>query len=114
MRSHLLPIARGIFATITVKLKAPKTSAELVAAYRAAYGDDPTVTVCAAPEDVSLRKLVGTNQTLVGIAAKDDIAVVTAALDNLLKGAAGQAVENMNLVLGLPRAMGLGHLARHG
>ena len=50
----------------------------------------------------------------VGIAAAGDIAVVTSALDNLLKGAAGQAVENMNLVLGLPRTMGLGHLARHG
>ena len=112
LTTHLLPIARGIFATITMKLAAPE--ADVVAHYRADYADDPTVTVCASAEDVSLRKVVGTNQTLVGVATRDDLVVVTAALDNLLKGAAGQAVENMNLVLGLPRTAGLTHLARHG
>lgn len=113
LTTHLLPIARGIFATITVKLVAPTTSAELTARFRADYADDPTVMVMETPEDVSLRKVVGTNQTMIGVAAAGDICVVTAALDNLLKGAAGQAVENMNLVLGLPRTEGLGHLARH-
>jgi N-acetyl-gamma-glutamyl-phosphate reductase len=112
LTTHLLPIARGIFATITMKLTKP--AGDLVALYRADYEGDPTVTVCDTPEDVSLRKVVGTNQTLVGVATKDDLVVVTAALDNLLKGAAGQAVENMNLVLGLPRTTGLTHLARHG
>ncbi len=114
MTTHLLPIARGIFATITVKLRRPVSSLELTDRLRADYRDDPTVVIAATPEDVSIRKIVGTNQTHVGIAAAGDIAVVTAALDNLLKGAAGQAVENMNLVLGLPRTMGLTHLARHG
>ncbi|MBA3454693.1 MAG: N-acetyl-gamma-glutamyl-phosphate reductase [Deltaproteobacteria bacterium] len=114
LTTHLLPIARGIFATITVKLRRPVSSAELTDRLRADYADDPTIVVAATPEDVSLRKIVGTNQCHVGIAAVGDIAVVTAALDNLLKGAAGQAVENMNLVLGLPRMTGLTHLARHG
>jgi N-acetyl-gamma-glutamyl-phosphate reductase len=114
MTTHLLPIARGIFATITVKLRRPVSSLELTDRLRADYKDDPTVVVAATPEDVSLRKIVGTNQCHVGIAAAGDIAVVTSALDNLLKGAAGQAVENMNLVLGLPRTTGLTHLARHG
>lgn len=114
MTTHLLPIARGIFATITVKLRRPVSSLELTDRLRADYKDDPTVVVAATPEDVSIRKIVGTNQCHVGIAAAGDIAVMTAALDNLLKGAAGQAVENMNLVLGLPRTMGLTHLARHG
>jgi N-acetyl-gamma-glutamyl-phosphate reductase len=114
LTTHLLPIARGIFATITVRLRRPVSSLELTDRLRADYQDDPTVVVKATPEDVSLRKVVGTNQTHVGIAAAGDIAVVTAALDNLLKGAAGQAVENMNLVLGLPRTTGLTHLARHG
>lgn len=113
LTTHLLPIARGIFATITVKLRAPATSAELTARFRADYADDPTVTIVDTPEDVTLRKVVGTNQTMLGVAAAGDVCVVTAALDNLLKGAAGQAVENMNLVLGLPRTTGLGHLARH-
>ena len=113
LTTHLLPIARGIFATITVKLLAPVASKELTARFRADYAEDPTVMVMDTPEDVSLRKVVGTNQTMIGVAAAGDICVVTAALDNLLKGAAGQAVENMNLVLGLPRTTGLLHLARH-
>jgi len=114
LTTHLLPIARGIFATITVRLRRPVSSLELTDRLRADYRDDPTVVITATPEDVSLRKIVGTNQTHVGIAAAGDIAVATSALDNLLKGAAGQAVENMNLVLGLPRTTGLTHLARHG
>jgi N-acetyl-gamma-glutamyl-phosphate reductase len=114
LTTHLLPIARGIFATITVKLRRPVSSLELTDRLRADYRDDPTVVIAATPEDVSLRKIVGTNQCHVGIAAAGDVAVMTAALDNLLKGAAGQAVENMNLVLGLPRTTGLTHLARHG
>ncbi len=114
MTTHLLPIARGIFATITVKLRRPVSSLELTDRLRADYKDDPTVVIAATPEDVSIRKIVGTNHCHVGIAAAGDIAVVTAALDNLLKGAAGQAVENLNLVLGLPRTTGLTHLARHG
>jgi N-acetyl-gamma-glutamyl-phosphate reductase len=113
LTTHLLPIARGIFATINVRLVAPVASAELTERYRADYAGDPTVSIVETPEDVSLRKVVGTNQTMVGIASAGDVCVVTAALDNLLKGAAGQAVENMNLVLGLPRTMGLTHLARH-
>jgi N-acetyl-gamma-glutamyl-phosphate reductase len=113
LTTHLLPLARGIFATITVRLRGTASSAELTARYRDDYAADPTVTVAATPEDVSLRKVVGTNQCLVGIAAAGDTCVITAALDNLLKGAAGQAVENLNAVLGLPRTMGLMHLARH-
>lgn len=113
LTTHLLPIARGIFATITVKLRNAMDSLALTERMRADYADDPTVMVAATPEEVSLRRVVGTNQTHVGIAAAGDVAVVTSALDNLLKGAAGQAVENLNLVLGLPRTTGLLHLARH-
>jgi N-acetyl-gamma-glutamyl-phosphate reductase len=114
LTTHLLPIARGIFATINVRLRAPRSSAELTAQLRADYADDPTVVVVDTPEQVSLRHVVGTNQTHVGIAAQDDVCVVTAALDNLVKGAAGQAIENLNLVLGAPRLAGLAHLGRHG
>lgn len=113
LTTHLLPIARGIFATITVRLRRAMDSLALTERMRADYADDPTVMVAGTPEEVSLRRVVGTNQTHVGIAAAGDVAVVTSALDNLLKGAAGQAVENLNLVLGLPRTTGLLHLARH-
>lgn len=113
LTTHLLPVARGIFATVNVRLRQAATSEALTERFQLDYADDPTVTVVATPEAVSLRKVVGTNQCMVGVAAQGTTVVVTAALDNLLKGAAGQAVENMNLVLGLPRTLGLDHLARH-
>lgn len=114
LTTHLLPVARGIFATITVKLTKQRTADEITERMRGDYAADPTVVVAPTAEDVSLRKIVGTNQCHIGVAVAGEYAVVTAALDNLLKGAAGQAVENMNLVLGLPRTTGLLHLARHG
>jgi N-acetyl-gamma-glutamyl-phosphate reductase len=114
LTTHLLPVARGIFATLTARLARPCSSAELAARYREDYAGDPTVSIAPTPEEVSLRRVVGTNTCRIGIASDDrGIVVVTAALDNLLKGAAGQAVENLNTMLGLPRTLGLEHLARH-
>ncbi len=114
LTTHLLPIARGIFATTTVVLREPRTSDALTRLFRDDYAGDPTVRVFDTAEDVSLRKVVGTNETHLGIAVNGEVAVVTAAIDNLLKGAAGQAIENLNVMLGLGRMTGLGHLARHG
>lgn len=114
LTTHLLPVARGILATLAGQLARPLSSAELLAHYRAAYAADPTVAIAATPEEVSLRRVVGTNTCRVGVACDDrGMFVITAALDNLLKGAAGQAVENLNTMLDLPRTMGLEHLARH-
>ncbi len=113
LTTHLLPVARGILATLSLKLRRPVAASELIAHYRARYGDDPTVTIAPDAEAVSLRRVVGTNQCLIGVTADGDRAIVTSAIDNLLKGAAGQAVENLNLLLGLPRTVGLTHLARH-
>jgi len=107
-------VARGIFATLTARLARPLSSAELTARYREDYADDPTVSIAPTPEEVSLRRVVGTNTCRIGVASDDrGVVVVAAALDNLLKGAAGQAVENLNTMLGLPRTSGLEHLARH-
>lgn len=114
LTTHLLPIARGIFATIIARLLAPSSSVELTRVFREDYAGDPTVRVFDSPEDVSLRKVVGTNETHVGVATNGEHVIVTAAIDNLLKGAAGQAIENVNVMLGLPRMTGLMHLARHG
>ncbi|MBS1117818.1 MAG: N-acetyl-gamma-glutamyl-phosphate reductase [Deltaproteobacteria bacterium] len=113
LTTHLLPIARGIFGTLTVRLSRPMTSGALHELFRAEYAGDPTVVIAGGAEDVSLRRVVGTNRCLVGITAEERTAVVTVALDNLLKGAAGQALENLNLMLGMPRMAGLAHLARH-
>jgi N-acetyl-gamma-glutamyl-phosphate reductase len=116
LTTHLLPIARGIFATVTARLRAAISAEALAERYRAEYANDRSVTIVASAEHVSLRRVVGTNTCAVGVASEGTVGgfvVVTAALDNLLKGAAGQAIENLNLMLGLDRAAGLTHLARH-
>jgi N-acetyl-gamma-glutamyl-phosphate reductase len=116
LTTHLLPIARGIFATVTARLRVAMSTEALIERYRADYAGDASVTVAATAEQVSLHRVVGTNTCAVGVAsegAAGGFVIVTAALDNLLKGAAGQAVENLNLMLGLDRMAGLGHLARH-
>jgi N-acetyl-gamma-glutamyl-phosphate reductase len=113
LTTHLLPIARGIFATLTVRLTRALTADAIAALARETYAGDPTVVIAASAEEVSLRRVVGTNRCALGITADDRTAVIAVALDNLLKGAAGQAIENLNLMLGLPRMAGLEHLARH-
>jgi len=115
LTTHLLPIARGIFATVTARLRAAVTTEALVERYRAEYAGDGSVVIAASAEQVSLRRVVGTGTCAIGVASEGAVGgfvVVTAAIDNLLKGAAGQAVENLNAMLGLERMTGLQHLAR--
>lgn len=113
LTTHLLPVARGIFGTLTVRLAQDSSTAALTETYRRRYATDPTVAIAKSAEDVTLRKVVGTNLVMIGVEVSGRTAVITVAIDNLLKGAAGQALENMNLMLGLPRTAGLTHLARH-
>jgi N-acetyl-gamma-glutamyl-phosphate reductase len=116
LTTHLLPIARGIFATVTARLRTAISTEALIERYRADYANDASVAIAPTAEQVSLRRVVGTNTCAVGVAsqgAAGGFVVITAALDNLLKGAAGQAIENMNVMLGLERMTGLAHLARH-
>jgi N-acetyl-gamma-glutamyl-phosphate reductase len=116
LTTHLLPIARGIFATVTARLRMAVSTEALAERYRADYANDASVVIAATAEQVSLRRVVGTNTCAVGVASQGTaggFVVITAALDNLLKGAAGQAIENLNVMLGLDRMTGLTHLARH-
>ncbi len=106
--AHLLPVRRGILATAYGRLR-PGAGPEAVAdAMRNAYGAEPFVVVRASPEEVGINAVAGTNRCDLGAAAGEDgRVIVVAALDNLVKGAAGQAVQNLNLVLGLPEAAGM-------
>lgn len=116
LTTHLLPVARGIFATVTARLGAALSSQALAERYRADFAQDSSVTITASAEHVSLRRVVGTNTCAIGITSEGvagGFVVITAALDNLLKGAAGQAIENLNVMLGIERMTGLTHLARH-
>ena len=104
---HLLPVARGILATITVPLSAPLT--DPLAPWREDFGSEPFVEVDAEPptlRDVVRRNVVRISARPVASVRRPTLLVISA-IDNLVKGAAGQAVQNANVVLGLDEPMGL-------
>ena len=106
---HLLPVARGILATITVPMR--RSIADPLALWRAMYAGEPFVEISATPP--TLRDV--THRNVVRIAAlnaqglRQPTLIVLAAIDNLVKGAAGQALQNANLMLGLEETEGLPH-----
>src|SRR5215471_19321629 len=109
---HLVPMNRGIFSTIYVR--GLETSAEgLHAILSKSYATEPFVHVLPFGEMPQTRHVRGSNMIFIGL-AKDRVghrAIICAALDNLTKGASGQAVQNMNLMLGFPETLGLEQVA---
>jgi len=105
----LAPMPRGILATCTARLAAGASTEDLRAALRAAYDDEPFVTVLTEGRWPHTAATFGSNSCHLQVAADAAAgrAVVVAAIDNLGKGAAGQAIQNANLVLGLPETAGL-------
>jgi N-acetyl-gamma-glutamyl-phosphate reductase len=109
---HLLPLRRGILSTASARLRPGVAPERLRRALMDAYAAEPFVEVVATPEEVTLRSVVGTPRARVGVACAPEgfdpgRVVVISALDNLLKGAASQAVQNLNAMLGLPETQGL-------
>ncbi|HEY4129623.1 MAG TPA: Asd/ArgC dimerization domain-containing protein, partial [Gemmatimonadaceae bacterium] len=104
---HLLPVARGILSTITVPLTRPLD--DVLSPWSEAYAGEPFIEVVAetpALKDVINRNVVRISATpLVGM--RQPMLLVTSAIDNLMKGAAGQALQNANLMLGLDETAGL-------
>ncbi len=112
---HLVPMNRGIFSTIYVRGTAVSvsTAQDIHAILTTAYAQEPFVYVLPFGQVPQTRHVRGSNMTFIGV-AQDRIpgrAIVCAALDNLTKGASGQAVQNMNLMLGFPEATGLEQVA---
>src|SRR5947207_6264317 len=109
---HLVPMNRGILSTIYVRgAKSPPQ--DLHAILSKAYGGEPFVHVLPFGQMPQTRHVRGSNMTFIGV-AKDRVAgraIVGSALDNLTKGASGQAVQNMNLMLGFAEALGLEQVA---
>jgi N-acetyl-gamma-glutamyl-phosphate reductase len=106
---HLVPLQRGISETIYVKpatLPLP-TQGDLVALYEAFYAGETFVEVCHAPP--ALKDVAGTNYCRISphVDARAGRIVVISVIDNLMKGASGQALQNMNVMLGLPEHEGL-------
>jgi N-acetyl-gamma-glutamyl-phosphate reductase len=109
--AHLLPIARGLLATCYGRPRAGANAARVVQCLHDAYDGSHFVRVVA-PEEVRLSRVVGTNLAYVGASADEDMVVSVCAIDNLLKGAAGQAIQNLNGMNGWDEALGLDHLQR--
>jgi N-acetyl-gamma-glutamyl-phosphate reductase len=106
---HLMPMNRGILSTIYVRLKGGAGADDARAALAARYAGEPFVRVLAAGQAPATRHVRGSNFCLIGVFA-DRVpgrAIVLSAIDNLVKGASGQAVQNMNLMCGLPETTGL-------
>jgi len=95
--------ARGIFCTAVIKTKAPAD--EVIEAYKDFYADAAFTHYT--DKAIDLKQVVNTNKCLVHIDAFDGKLLVTSAIDNLLKGAVGQAVQNMNLMFGIDEKAGL-------
>lgn len=104
---HLIPMNRGILATIYVRMAQGATPDDLRATLEARYRDEPFVRVVQSVP--ATRHVRGSNQCHMAVFADrlPDRAIVLSVIDNLIKGASGQAVQNMNLVCGLPETMGL-------
>lgn len=100
----IVPMARGILATSTAPIVAGASDAEIRAAWEDAYGDEPFVQLLPEGEFPRTADVLGANTALLGLAIDRaaNRVVVVAALDNLVKGTAGAAVQSMNLALGLP------------
>jgi N-acetyl-gamma-glutamyl-phosphate reductase len=110
---HLVPMNRGIYSTIYVRRRRHRTPEEMHAALVEQYDKSSFVHVLPFGEVPQSRHVRGSNMTFIGV-VKDRLesrAIVISALDNLVKGASGQAVQNMNLMLGYPETLGLDQVA---
>ncbi len=97
--------ARGIFCTAVIRLDSPRTAEEVAQLYRDYYRDAAFTHYM--EKDIDMKQVVNTNKALVSTRVFGRKVVVTSAIDNLLKGAVGQAVQNMNLMFGIAEDCGL-------
>jgi N-acetyl-gamma-glutamyl-phosphate reductase len=105
----LVPMARGILATCTAKLAPGATAASVRAAWESAYAAEPFVQLLPEGQFPRSGDTVGANTALIGLAVDEAAGrvIVICALDNLVKGTAGAAIQSANIALGLPEIAGL-------
>lgn len=113
---HLLPVSRGILSTIYVRPALDLNDNKLLALYAEFYRGEPFVRL-SGPDGVlpSLKDVRGTNLCCIGprLDKRTETIVIVSCIDNLVKGASGQAVQNMNLMMGLPETTGIEQTALH-
>lgn len=109
---HLMPMNRGILSTCYAKLRQETDDRRLMTVYKEFYNDAPFVRVYETGEPCT-KNVAGTNYCDIGIAVNQEsgMVIVMSAIDNLVKGAAGQAVQNMNLMCGFEETAGLKQIA---
>ena len=106
---HLMPMARGIFESIYVKTTPGKTFTDLKKILEDTYKDEPFVTVLEGSTVPQTRHVRGSNHVFINV-IQDRIpgrCIIVSAIDNLVKGASGQAIQNMNLMLGFEETTGI-------
>lgn len=106
---HLLPVNRGILSTMYVRLPAELGEEDVRALYETAYAEEPFTHLLPVEHVPSLRHVTHTNHCVIQVQRVDDRGnwIILAALDNLVKGAAGQAIQNMNIMFGFDETLGL-------
>lgn len=111
---HLAPLSRGLLSTVTMRLARPASTEGLLDLYEAAYAGDAFVHVLSDGSQPRTSSVVGTNRAQVTVVSdrRTGCAVATCAIDNLGKGAAGQAVQCANIVFGLGERRGLDSIPR--
>jgi N-acetyl-gamma-glutamyl-phosphate reductase len=106
---HLLPVNRGILSTIYGSLRPDATADELTDLYRRHYQDEPFIRICKPGAFPNISSVCGSNFCDIGVTVdkRTKRVIVLSAIDNLIKGAAGQAIQNMNLICGCSEEAGL-------
>jgi N-acetyl-gamma-glutamyl-phosphate reductase len=104
---HLLPVPRGLLSTIYVTLPDEWELAEVATLYTDMYTAEPFVCVLPPEQLATLAHVTHTNKCVIGLTKAGNTLIITSAIDNLLKGAAGQAVQNMNVMFGVEETVGL-------
>jgi len=108
--AHLLPITTGIYETIYVQIKeGDLSSSKIHTMYKKFYKTETFVRVLNPGEAPEIKNVTGTNFCDIGLAFSKEKQqlIITVAIDNLIKGAAGQAIQNMNILFGFPETAGL-------
>ncbi len=103
--THLLPIARGIYSTSTIHLNIAISEKEISEKYLSEYANSKFIRMRNTPPE--LKWVVNTNFCDINVSAKDKIVVITSTIDNLIKGASGQAIQNMNKMFGWNETLGI-------
>ncbi len=108
--THSAPMVRGIFTTTYIFLEKLTNQEEIEKLFHKTYENNPFVRMV---KHVQVSSVVGTNYCDIAVFVQENKVIITSAIDNLIKGAAGQGIQNMNIMFGLPETIGLLYPGMH-